>query len=93
MKYHPDKNPGDTDAMKKNLKKYPKHMKFCQTLKKGKLTMHMVTMHLISKVGVVFPMVSVDSAAFQTYLKTSSEIWAEGKLDKESREGKTLNTK
>ena len=36
MKYHPDKNPGDTDA-EKNLKKYPKHMKFCPTLKKASL--------------------------------------------------------
>ena len=55
--------------------------------------MLMAMMHLVNKVEAGSRMVLVGSEAFQIYLKIFLEIWVEGKVDKENKEGKTLSTK
>ena len=77
VKYHPDKNPGDS-KQKKNLKKLVKPTEYFQTKRKNKTTITLVMQHLKMVVeDQVEVLVVLVEQIFQIFLKISLEILEE----------------
>ena len=75
VKYHPDKNPGDTQKLKKSLKKLVKLTAYFQTRKKNKTMTILVMLHLKMVVeDQVEVLVVLVEQIFQIFLKIFLEI-------------------